>query len=118
MLAHLLTLLNERHNYGLCLFLLSIDEGITGTAPAAEPSVLAAELSHSSTAVLHHAAVRAALHTADAVCCNCCEQQVSTELMLETVQFALPLSHVVGAYVAYTVLLPCVLQTALLITFC
>lgn len=29
-LAHLLTLLNKRHNYGLNLFLLSIDEGITG----------------------------------------------------------------------------------------
>ncbi|CAM6129748.1 unnamed protein product [Calypogeia fissa] len=29
-LAHLMTLLNERHNYGLDLFLLSIDEGITG----------------------------------------------------------------------------------------
>ncbi|DBA86765.1 hypothetical protein WJX77_002722 [Trebouxia sp. C0004] len=29
-LAHLLTLLNKRHNYGLKLFLLSIDEGITG----------------------------------------------------------------------------------------
>ena len=30
-LAHLLTLLNKRHNYGLNLFLLSIDEGITGS---------------------------------------------------------------------------------------
>lgn len=29
-LAHILTLLNERHNYGLDLFLLSVDEGITG----------------------------------------------------------------------------------------
>ena len=29
-LAHLLTLLNKRHSYGLQLFLLSIDEGITG----------------------------------------------------------------------------------------
>ena len=29
-LAHLLTLLNKRHDYGLNLFLLSIDEGITG----------------------------------------------------------------------------------------
>eukprot|EP00271_Cylindrocystis_brebissonii_P022665 TRINITY_DN8805_c1_g3_i1.p1 TRINITY_DN8805_c1_g3~~TRINITY_DN8805_c1_g3_i1.p1 ORF type:complete len:336 (-),score=51.74 TRINITY_DN8805_c1_g3_i1:298-1305(-) len=29
-LAHILTLLNERHDYGLDLFLLSIDEGITG----------------------------------------------------------------------------------------
>ncbi|KAF8063072.1 NCS6 [Scenedesmus sp. PABB004] len=29
-LAHMLTLLNERHDYGLDLFLLSIDEGITG----------------------------------------------------------------------------------------
>lgn len=29
-LAHLLTLLNTKHNYGLKLFLLSIDEGITG----------------------------------------------------------------------------------------
>ncbi|KAL3158142.1 cytosolic thiouridylase subunit Ctu1 [Trebouxia sp. C0010 RCD-2024] len=29
-LAHLLTLLNKRHDYGLRLFLLSIDEGITG----------------------------------------------------------------------------------------
>lgn len=29
-LAHLMTLLNERHNYGLDLFLLSIDEGISG----------------------------------------------------------------------------------------
>ena len=29
-LAHILTLLNERHSYGLDLFLLSIDEGITG----------------------------------------------------------------------------------------
>lgn len=31
-LAHLLTLLNKRHSYGLQLFLLSIDEGITGNA--------------------------------------------------------------------------------------
>lgn len=30
MLAHVLTLLNERHDYGLDLFLLSVDEGITG----------------------------------------------------------------------------------------
>ncbi len=30
MLAHVLTELNRRHNYGLDLFLLSIDEGITG----------------------------------------------------------------------------------------
>ncbi|GMH43199.1 hypothetical protein BSKO_11121 [Bryopsis sp. KO-2023] len=29
-LAHLMSLLNERHNYGLDLFLLSIDEGISG----------------------------------------------------------------------------------------
>ncbi|CAL5219941.1 g1873 [Coccomyxa viridis] len=29
-LAHILTLLNARHSYGLDLFLLSIDEGITG----------------------------------------------------------------------------------------
>eukprot|EP00878_Enallax_costatus_P009892 GHUV01010329.1.p1 GENE.GHUV01010329.1~~GHUV01010329.1.p1 ORF type:complete len:379 (+),score=98.89 GHUV01010329.1:740-1876(+) len=29
-LAHMLTLLNKRHNYGLDLFLLSIDEGIAG----------------------------------------------------------------------------------------
>jgi cytoplasmic tRNA 2-thiolation protein 1 len=29
-LAHLLTLLNERHHYGIQLFLLSVDEGITG----------------------------------------------------------------------------------------
>lgn len=29
-LAHILTTLNERHNHGLDLFLLSIDEGITG----------------------------------------------------------------------------------------
>lgn len=106
MLAHLLTLLNERHNYGLCLFLLSIDEGITGTAllRAAEPSLLAVELSHSNTAaMLHHAAIRAALHRKDAVCCNCTEQQVSTEHMLETVLLVLPVSHVVGAYVAYCV---------------
>ena len=30
MLAHILTLLNARHSYGLDLFLLSVDEGITG----------------------------------------------------------------------------------------
>ena len=30
MLAHILTTLNKRHSYGLDLFLLSIDEGITG----------------------------------------------------------------------------------------
>lgn len=30
MLAYVLKLLNERHNYGIELFLLSIDEGITG----------------------------------------------------------------------------------------
>ena len=30
MLAHILALLNVRHSYGLDLFLLSIDEGITG----------------------------------------------------------------------------------------
>jgi len=30
-LAHILTLLNQRHDYGLDLFLLSVDEGITGT---------------------------------------------------------------------------------------
>lgn len=29
-LAHVLTLLNDRNDYGLDLFLLSIDEGITG----------------------------------------------------------------------------------------
>eukprot|EP00775_Hariotina_reticulata_P012189 gene12189-12326_t len=29
-LAHMMTLLNQRHNYGLELFLLSIDEGIAG----------------------------------------------------------------------------------------
>lgn len=29
-LAYVLKLLNERHNYGLTLILLSIDEGITG----------------------------------------------------------------------------------------
>ena len=29
-LAHTMTLLNERHDYGLDLFLLSVDEGITG----------------------------------------------------------------------------------------
>lgn len=29
-LAHLMTLLNTRHDYGLDLFLLSVDEGITG----------------------------------------------------------------------------------------
>ncbi|CAH1240491.1 CTU1 [Branchiostoma lanceolatum] len=29
-LAHLMKLLNERHDYGLTLFLLSVDEGITG----------------------------------------------------------------------------------------
>ena len=30
MLAYVMKALNERHNYGLELFLLSIDEGITG----------------------------------------------------------------------------------------
>ena len=30
MLAYVLSELNKRHNYGLDLFLLSIDEGITG----------------------------------------------------------------------------------------
>lgn len=30
-LAYVLKVLNERHNYGLNLVLLSIDEGITGT---------------------------------------------------------------------------------------
>ena len=30
MLAHIMTTLNRRHDYGLNLFLLSIDEGITG----------------------------------------------------------------------------------------
>jgi len=29
-LAHVLSLLNQRYNYGLDLYLLSIDEGITG----------------------------------------------------------------------------------------
>ncbi len=29
-LAELMTLLNDRYNYGLELFLLSVDEGITG----------------------------------------------------------------------------------------
>ena len=29
-LAHIMTLLNKRHNYGLKLVLLSIDEGIAG----------------------------------------------------------------------------------------
>lgn len=29
-LAHMLTTLNDRYDYGLDLFLLSIDEGITG----------------------------------------------------------------------------------------
>lgn len=29
-LAHVLTMLNHRYDYGLDLFLLSIDEGITG----------------------------------------------------------------------------------------
>ena len=29
-LAHVLTILNERYDYGLDLYLLSIDEGITG----------------------------------------------------------------------------------------
>jgi cytoplasmic tRNA 2-thiolation protein 1 len=29
-LAYIMKLLNERHKYGLDLFLLSIDEGITG----------------------------------------------------------------------------------------
>ena len=29
-LAHVLSLLNQRHDYGLKLFLLSVDEGITG----------------------------------------------------------------------------------------
>ena len=29
-LAHLMTLLNQRHDYGLDLFLLSVDEGIKG----------------------------------------------------------------------------------------
>ena len=29
-LAHVLSLLNQRYEYGLDLFLLSIDEGITG----------------------------------------------------------------------------------------
>ncbi len=29
-LAHILTLLNQRHDYGLDLLLLSVDEGITG----------------------------------------------------------------------------------------
>lgn len=29
-LAHVMKTLNERHQYGLDLFLLSIDEGITG----------------------------------------------------------------------------------------
>lgn len=29
-LAHVLTELNRRHSYGLDLFLLSVDEGITG----------------------------------------------------------------------------------------
>jgi cytoplasmic tRNA 2-thiolation protein 1 len=31
-LAYVLKLLNERHNYGLKLVLLSVDEGITGKA--------------------------------------------------------------------------------------
>lgn len=31
-LAYVLKLLNEKHNYGLKLVLLSVDEGITGTA--------------------------------------------------------------------------------------
>ena len=30
MLAHTLKLLNDRHGYGLHLFLLSVDEGIAG----------------------------------------------------------------------------------------
>ena len=30
MLAHVLSLLNRRHDYGLVLLLLSIDEGISG----------------------------------------------------------------------------------------
>jgi hypothetical protein len=29
-LAHVMTVLNARHSYGLDLFLLSVDEGITG----------------------------------------------------------------------------------------
>ena len=29
-LAHIMTLLNERYDYGLDLYLLSIDEGISG----------------------------------------------------------------------------------------
>ena len=29
-LAYVLSTLNQRHNYGLDLFLLSVDEGITG----------------------------------------------------------------------------------------
>ncbi len=29
-LAHVLSTLNQRHDYGLRLFLLSVDEGITG----------------------------------------------------------------------------------------
>ena len=30
MLAHILSLLNKRHDYGVTLLLLSIDEGISG----------------------------------------------------------------------------------------
>lgn len=30
MLAHIMTLLNKRYDYGLDLYLLSIDEGIAG----------------------------------------------------------------------------------------
>ena len=47
MLAYVLKTLNERYDYGLDLFLLSIDEGITGyrddsleVRPTVVPSVL------------------------------------------------------------------------------
>ena len=62
MLAHMLTLLNERHSYGLDLFLLSIDEGITGYRCAcgscmpAAPAVLYYHCCSLSS--LHHATAR------------------------------------------------------------
>lgn len=45
-LAHTLTLLNERHDYGLDLFLLSIDEGIAGYRDDSLETVSWARLFH------------------------------------------------------------------------
>ncbi len=61
-LAHMLTTLNARHDYGLDLFLLSIDEGITGYRDDSLETVRTCSVMHRQSSMLGDLHFLLALH--------------------------------------------------------